>query len=59
MFFLGCLLGVFGVIGAAGSINYGVDAGKGIYILAGIIAIADAVLVVAHFYKKYLKPIDA
>ena len=59
MFLLGCLLGVFGVIAGAGSMNYGVSIGKGFYVFAGIIAIIDAVIIIASFYKKYFKPIGA
>ncbi len=57
MFILGCLLGALGVIAGAGSINYGVDIGKGFYVFAGVVAIIDAVLVIATFYRKYMKPI--
>lgn len=48
-----------GVIGGAGSINYSLSGDGGIlYIITGIIAIADAVIAAVAFYNKFLKPID-
>lgn len=57
MFLLGCLLGVFGVIAGAGSMNWGVRGGEGwLFIVAGIICIADAIYAVYSFYVQFLKP---
>lgn len=48
-----------GVIGGAGSLNYSLNGDGGVlYIIAGIIAIADAVIATVAFYSKFLKPID-
>ena len=48
-----------GVIGGAGSLNYSVNGdGSVLYIIAGIVAIADAVIAAVAFYNKFLKPID-
>ena len=48
-----------GVIGGAGSLNYSINGdGSVLYIIAGIIAIADAVIAAVAFYNKFLKPID-
>lgn len=48
-----------GVIGGAGSLNYSLNGDGGVlYIIAGIIAIADAVIATIAFYNKFLKPID-
>ena len=48
-----------GVIGGAGSLNYSLSGDGGVlYIITGIIAIADAVIAAVAFYNKFLKPID-
>ena len=46
-----------GVIGGAGSINYSLSGDGGVlYIITGIIAIADAVIAAIAFYNRFLKP---
>lgn len=55
--FVMALLVVFGAIGGAGSVNYGVIGEKGwLYIVAGLVAILDAVVAGIAFYNKFLKP---
>lgn len=49
-----------GVIGGAGSINYSLSGDGGVlYIITGIIAIADAVIAAIAFYNRFLKPSDS
>lgn len=46
-----------GVIGGAGSINYGVLGEKGwLYVVSGLVAILDAAITGIAFYNKFLKP---
>ena len=55
--FVMCVLIILGVIGGAGSLNWGVLGDKGwLYIVAGIVAILNSIMAGLAFYKKYLKP---
>ena len=55
--FVMCALIILGVIGGAGSLNWGVLGDKGwLYIVAGIVAILNSIMAGLAFYKKYLKP---
>jgi hypothetical protein len=51
------ILIILGVIGGAGSLNWGVRGeGSVLYVIAGIVAIFDSIMAGLAFYKKYLKP---
>lgn len=55
--FLMAILVIFGVICGAGSLNWGVKGeGSIVYIIAGLIGIADSIMAGLAFYDKYLKP---
>ena len=52
-----CVIILLGIIGGAGSLNWGVLGDKGwLYIIAGIAAILNSIMAGLAFYKKYLKP---
>lgn len=55
-FIMGFLV-ILGVIGGAGSLNWGIKGeGSILHIVAGVIAIIDAAITGVAFYRKFLKP---
>lgn len=55
-FIMGALVAL-GIIAAAGSLNWGVRGGEGwLFIIAGIVGIADAIYAGYSFYVQFLKP---
>ena len=52
-----CAIIILGVIGGAGSLNWGAVGDKGIlYIIAGLVAIVNSIIAGLAFYKRFLKP---
>ena len=52
-------LAALGVIGGAGSLNWGVRGDGGwLYVIAGLVAIFNSVMAGISFYNRFLKPSD-